>query len=120
MRRICARPWFSSRKDCGYTLALEVPESMDDVDPVKYPRSMFTVTAGQLRLIDVALELRVPREVSADNWSLFETRGAQSIRLQNCSLSISNATDQLLAYHEVAFFRIKPAPGFTGAITLRK
>ncbi|MEE9603259.1 MAG: hypothetical protein V3V75_08140, partial [Thermoguttaceae bacterium] len=100
----------------GYKPVVVFQPGTDDVDPVKYPRSMFTVTAGQLRLIDVALELRVPREVSADNWSLFETRGAQSIRLQNCSLSISNATDQLLAYHEVAFFRIKPAPGFTAAM----
>ena len=32
-----------------------------DVDPVKYPRSMFTLAGGQLTLIGVAAELHVPR-----------------------------------------------------------
>jgi len=81
-------------------------------DPVKYPRSMFTLTAGRLELVNVALELEVPREFPADNWTLLETRGGQAVRLEKCSLSICNASDQLTAYHkEVAFFCAKSAPG---------
>ena len=44
-----------------------------NVDPVKYPRNMFTLGDGELTVMDVAVELRVPRGVAADNWSLFET-----------------------------------------------
>jgi hypothetical protein len=100
----------------GYNPVVVFKPGLDDVDPVKYPRGMFTVTGGQLRLIGLAVELQVPRELPAENWSLFETRGGQDIQLQKCSLSISNATDQFLAYHEVAFFRIKPAPGSGGTM----
>jgi serine/threonine protein kinase len=84
------------------------PEQMD---PVKYPRSMFTVTAGRLMLVNLGVELQVPRSVPAESWSLFETRGSQTVRLDRCSLSISNASDQLGAYHpEVAFFRTRSVP----------
>jgi serine/threonine-protein kinase len=81
-------------------------------DPVKYARSMLTLTAGRLTLMNLSLELHVPREVPAENWSLLETRGAQAVRLEKCSLTIRNASGQLAAYHEeVAFFRAKSVPG---------
>ena len=81
-----------------------------DPDPVRCPRNMLAVTTGRLSMINVALELIVPRDVPADSWSLFETHGNQSVRLEKCSLTISNASDQLGAYHqEVAFFRVKSA-----------
>jgi len=76
-------------------------------DPVLCPRSMLTATAGHLRLIDVALQFCIPAKVPAENWSLFETRGPQTLKLERCTLSICNASDQL--HEEVAFFRTKPA-----------
>jgi len=83
----------------------------DQVDPVKYPRSMFVLTAGRLTLVNLTLELQVPRQVPAENWSLFETRGSQTVRLDKCSLSVCNASDQLTAYHpDVAFFRSRSVP----------
>ncbi|MEE8450950.1 MAG: protein kinase [Thermoguttaceae bacterium] len=83
----------------------------DEIDPVIYPRSMFTVAAGQLTLCNLALELHVPREVSADHWSLFETQGSPTVRLQQCTLTIANASDQFDSFHEdVAFFRVTAAP----------
>ena len=86
-------------------------------DPVKCPRSMLTATGGRLTLINVALQLQVPREVPADNWSLVETHGDQSVRLEKCTLSIQNASEQLGAYHQdVAFFRVKSAPGADAAV----
>lgn len=83
----------------------------EDTDPVKSPRSMFTVTGGRLTLANLAVELHLRRDVPAETWSLFETRGSQTVRLESCSLSIYNASDQLAAYHpEVAFFRTRSAP----------
>ena len=80
-------------------------------DPVKYARSMLTLTAGRLTLMNVGLELHVPRDVPAETWSLVEVR-RQTVRLEKCVLTIRNATDQLAAYHEeVAFFRTKSVPG---------
>lgn len=82
------------------------------IDPVKSPGCMMAVTAGRLSLVNVPLVLIVPRQVPADTWSLIEIRGSQSIRMEKCSLSIQNASDQLGAYHqEVAFFRVRSAPG---------
>ncbi len=81
-----------------------------EINPIKYPRSMVTLTAGRLTMIDVAMELRVPREVPADRWSLFETWGGQTLRLERCVLTVQNVSDQLATYHEeVAFVRARPA-----------
>ena len=80
------------------------------VDPIKYPRGMFVLTAGQLILSDIAVELRVPRDVPADNWSLFEAWGGEMVRLERCVLTVDNATSQGTAYHQdVAFFRARSA-----------
>ena len=83
-----------------------------EADPIKSPRSMLTASGGRLTLINVAVQFHVPREVPADNWSLLETRGEQVVRLEKCAFSIENASEQLGAYHQdVAFFRVKAAPG---------
>jgi serine/threonine-protein kinase len=82
-----------------------------EVNPVKYPRSMFTLSAGRLTLVDVAMELRVPRAIPADSWSMLETCGGQTLRLEHCLLTIRNASDRLKAYHrDVAFIRARPSP----------
>ena len=83
----------------------------DEINPVQYPRSMFTLSAGQLTMRDLAIELQAPRDLPADSWTLLETWGGQSVRLERCSLTICNASDQLLTYHpETAFIRARPAP----------
>ena len=88
-----------------------------DVDPVKYPRSMFTLAAGQLTLTGVAVELYVPRGVPADNWSLLETCGGEMVLLERCSLTVLNASNQRSTYHrDVAFFRARSAPDADAAV----
>jgi hypothetical protein len=88
-----------------------------ETDPVKYPRSMFTLTSGRLTLVNLAVELEVPRQVAADSWSLFETRGGPTVRLERCTLSIRNASDQLATYHpDVAFFRATTARESEGVV----
>jgi hypothetical protein len=80
-------------------------------NPVTHRRSMFTLAAGRLTLSNVAIELYVPRDVPADNWSLLETLRGQTVRLERCWLTVRNASDQLAAYHEnVAFFRARSSP----------
>ena len=80
-------------------------------DPVKYPRAMLALSGAQLTLVNVAVELEIPREVASEQWSLFEIRQAEQVRLEKCSLTIRNNSDQLGAYHpDVAFFRVKSGP----------
>ncbi|MEN6457333.1 MAG: serine/threonine-protein kinase [Thermoguttaceae bacterium] len=82
-----------------------------EINPARYPRSMFTLTAGRLTLADVSVELQVPSDVPADNWSLLETWGGQVLRVERCWLSIRNATDQFTSYHPAAaMIRARPAP----------
>jgi serine/threonine-protein kinase len=78
----------------------------NETDLIKHLTSMITLTSKRLTLVDVAMELVVPRHVAADNWSLFETHGDSTIRVEHCDFSIQNASDLLTAYYpNVAFFR---------------
>ncbi len=84
----------------------------NETDPVKYPRSMFCLTSGRLTISNLAMELIIPRDIAADNWSMFEIRGGQTVRLDKCALTVANASDQLTAYHQdAAFFRVGASPG---------
>ncbi len=84
-------------------------------DPVRQPRSMVTVTSGDLRLIGLAFELDVSRDVAGEQWSLVELFGGAQVNLQQCALSIRNASDSRAAYHpDVAFFRTRPVLGSNG------
>lgn len=83
-----------------------------DPDPAVYPRAMITMAASQLTLVQVGLELEIPRELLADSWSLFELQQGESLRLEKCVLSIRNAADDRSAFHqEVAFFRLRSPAG---------
>lgn len=87
----------------------------DAVDPVEYPRSMLTLAGGELTLINVSLQLNVPRNVASDHWALFETRGSQSVSLRRCLLTIRNAAEGQAAYHpNVSFFELAASPGSDG------
>jgi len=86
----------------------------NEVDPVKYSRSMITVAGGQLNLVNLALELDIPNlyEVPADYWSLFETQRTELLSLEKCSLTIRNSTDARNASHtNVSFICVRAAPG---------
>ncbi len=81
-------------------------------DPVEQPRSMITVTSGELALVNLAVEFDVSRKTPAETWSLIEVFGGAQIDLQRSTFSIYNASDDGTAYHpNVAFFRTRPAPG---------
>ena len=94
-----------------------------EVDPIKYPRRMFTLTGSRLTLVDLGVELNVPKEVPAENWAMLEIACGDRLVLDRCSLTIRNASGNSAAgpasYHpEVAFFRLTASPGsdaFLGA-----
>jgi len=83
-----------------------------EVDPIGYPRSMFTLIGSRLTLSGVAIEFDIHKDVPTDTWSLFEIAPGERVELERCWLTIRNAADGRSAYHQdVAFFRLKAAPG---------
>lgn len=73
-------------------------------DPYSGSCSMFNLASGRLTLRGVGIEFRVSRAVAATSWSLVETRGPQTVRLEKCALTICNADEQ----KDVVFFRTRP------------
>jgi hypothetical protein len=75
------------------------------------PQAMLTLVGGQLTLADVAIEFDVPTRFDPPSWALFQTQRTNSLRLDDCWLTIRNATEQRSAQHQfVAFFDIKAPP----------
>ena len=84
----------------------------NDTDPIKYPRSMLSLNSGRLTISNVAIVFAIPRDIAADNWSLVEIRGGQTLRLDNCAITVANASDQMTIYHQdVAFIRVRSSLG---------
>jgi len=74
--------------------------------------SMITLAGGRLNLVNVCLELDIPRDAPAEGWSLIETRRAEEVRLERCALTVRNATDAGQQYYaNVSIFHLKAAPG---------
>ena len=83
-----------------------------DNSPELYPRSMITATGGDLTLVGLNLYLNLSPEVPAENWTLLELRGMQSLVMEECALTINNAAEGGGSYHQdVQMIDIKPAPG---------
>ena len=82
-----------------------------DKTPTLYPRSMITMTGGDLTLVGMQLELELSRDLPSENWALIESRGAQSLNFEQCLLTIRNATESGGGYHQnVQFIDVRPAP----------
>jgi serine/threonine-protein kinase len=89
-----------------------------DADPVAYPRGMFTLAGGQLTVVDVAMELHIPRRLAADHWSLLETLGGEIVQLQRCSFTVLNTSNRGATYHQdVAILRIRSASDLGASIS---
>jgi serine/threonine protein kinase len=88
-----------------------------EIDPLGYPRSMFTLIGSRLAMVGVGIELDMSREIPSDTWSLVEIGQGEKVALSDCRLTIRNSADQRAAYHQdVTFFRLKAAPGTNVAI----
>jgi hypothetical protein len=88
-------------------------------DPLRESRSMVSVFGGQLTMTNLHFALDVPRDsVPVDSRTLFDLRGADLVRFENCSMTIRNGTVGRAAAHpEVAFIDVKPRPG-SGMMTM--
>ncbi len=96
----------------GFRPQIAFRPTADDRDPVKYPRSMLTLTGGELTLFGVVIELDAPREVAAERWTLIEVGRGQEVRVTQSVLSVRNAAEQGGAFHpDVAFFRVRAPLG---------
>jgi serine/threonine-protein kinase len=74
--------------------------------------SMISLAGGRLNLVNLGLELDIPRDAPAEGWSLVELRRAEELRLEKCTLTVRNATDTGHDYFaNVAIFQLKAAPG---------
>jgi len=85
---------------------------LQTADPLRESHSMLTLAGSQLALAGLQLELDVPREAVADSWSLAEIRPGESLRLENCAVTVRNNSNSGGALHpDVAMFEIRGVPG---------
>jgi len=81
-------------------------------DTERFRQAMITVSASRLTLINLVIELDLPRDLPAERWSLFELLGGELIRLEKCWLTIRNPMPRMADYpQDVSFFRLRPPPG---------
>ena len=81
-------------------------------DPLRESHAMMTLAGSQLALAGLNLVFDVPRDAVADSWSLAEIRPGESLRLDDCTLTVRNASDSGGALHpDVAMFDIVPCLG---------
>ena len=80
---------------------------------------MITISGGGVSLMNVSIEFVVPREITAETWTLFEVREPAQLRLDKTSLTIRNAADQGMAFHpQVSFFAVlSSSAGGSGEVT---
>ena len=54
----------------------------NQVDPILYPRAMLTLADSQLTFVNVAIEVDLPGDLPAEQWSLVEMRQADSVQVR--------------------------------------
>lgn len=83
-----------------------------EADALKGARSMIALAGGQLTLINVQLEMDLPRNAPDDGWTVLALEQADSLRLERCVVTLRNAGVGQAAYHAAAaFIRVAAPPG---------
>lgn len=78
-----------------------------DTNPVPSDRSMIGLSGGSLKLSNIGLAFDLSEAAPSENWSLFTLEQADALRLEQCSLTVRNATAAGNAYHDkVAFINV--------------
>jgi hypothetical protein len=90
----------------GFTPRLVFRPRPDDVYPARHARSLITLLGGDLTLVGVNLEMDLPGGVASEGFAIVSSRGAESVRLERCWLTIRNAAH----YAGVAFLHVDVAP----------
>lgn len=91
-----------------------------EIDPQRQSRDMVLVTGGRLTLINLAVELDLPRDMPSDGWSLIHLSQAEGLQLERCTLTVRNSARGGSPLHEdVAILRVSgPAGGSMMSNTL--
>lgn len=80
------------------------------VDSSLGQHTMLTLSGSQLTLAGLQFELNLPRDAVA-SWSLAEIRPGESLRLQNCAVTVRDSSDSsAMPGPEVAMFDIRAVP----------
>jgi len=67
-----------------------------------------TLSGGRLTLVGVEIDLRLPADVPSDSWSLLRIAGAEAVRLERCTLTVTQLNNDPAT--QAAFFRIEETP----------
>jgi len=85
-------------------------------ETARHGQAMLALSSGQLTLVNVAMEFDVPVAIPAENWSLVEIVGEQSLRLERVCLTLRSAAGTRSEYlADAAIFRVRGAPGADAA-----
>ena len=83
----------------------------EGADPLLSPHCMLSVTGGDLTMVNVELELRIPQRIRSEGWVLIEAVLADKVRLERCTLTVSgSAADGSKSPQNVSFLAVKAAP----------
>ncbi|MCE9554087.1 MAG: protein kinase, partial [Planctomycetes bacterium] len=83
----------------------------EGADPLLSPHCMLSVTGGDLTMVNVELELRVPQRIRSEGWVLIEAVLADKVRLERCTLTVSgSAADGSKSAQDVSFMAVKAPP----------
>ena len=83
----------------------------EESDPLLSPHSMVSVSGGALTLVNLELEMRMPQRIHSEGLALVEAVLADKVRLERCTLTISNPGAQRATMtQDASFFSVKTAP----------
>ncbi len=82
-------------------------------DPWDQNHTMLALPGSQLTLLNLRLELDVPRDVAAESWTLAEVRPGEAIRLEGCTVTVRNPPDPTASglRPDVTVFDVRSVPG---------
>ena len=86
------------------------------------PHSMIAVVGGRLSFVkmEIGFDVPSPQELPADQWSLFTLQQADYLGLEQCVLTVRNASSEGKTYHpDVAVIAMSLPPGSPAMLNMR-
>ncbi len=84
----------------------------EDPDPVHQPRQMISLREARARFLGVALRLDLSGVPASQGWSLFQLGPGAELELDDCVLTVVNASGSRHSFHpQVRFFALAPTGG---------
>lgn len=82
-------------------------------DPVGAPREMIRLAGGRLSLVNLRLELNLPRDgAPGENWTLLAIEAAGAVQVQGCGWTVVNEGPSRVPQHlNTSLIDVRPASG---------